>query len=89
MPGSPVVRHGPLVLAVTMVLTLLVALHARSYMSSGRFETYEEGLPLSAGLSYLNGGAPATGTLPSSTDSTTNHCVSRRHLRFSGRRLAL
>jgi hypothetical protein len=58
VPGVTGRTHRPLVLALTMALTLLVALHARSYMSSGQFETYEEGLPLSAGMSYLNGGVP-------------------------------
>ena len=47
------------VLAPLLVLTtLLVALDSASYMASGAFEPFEEGQPLSAGMSYLIGGTP-------------------------------
>lgn len=43
---------------VLIAVTLLVALNMDSYYATGSFETYEEGQPLSAGLSYQNGGVP-------------------------------
>ena len=41
-----------------VLTTLLVALDSASYMASGAFEPFEEGQPLSAGMSYLSGGTP-------------------------------
>src|SRR5215831_16365989 len=41
-----------------IITTLLVALDTPSYMSAGSFNAFEEGLPLSAGMSYLSGGTP-------------------------------
>ena len=47
------------VLVPLLVLTtVLVALDSASYMASGAFDTFEEGQPLSAGMSYLSGGTP-------------------------------
>ena len=43
---------------VLIVATFLVALDTKSYLSVGNLETFEEGQPLSAGMSYLNGGVP-------------------------------
>ena len=41
-----------------IAIALLIALDTQSYMSAGEFETFEEGQPLSAGMSYLDGGTP-------------------------------
>src|SRR5262245_35690753 len=46
-------------LPTALIITkLLVSLDTPSYMSAGSFNAFEEGLPLSAGMSYLSGGTP-------------------------------
>ena len=60
VPDEPGRRSGwgRLFLPALIVTTVLIALDTRSYMAAGEFETFEEGLPFSAGMSYLKGGTP-------------------------------
>ena len=53
----PIARRRLFLLPV-IAIALLIALDTQSYMSAGEFETFEEGQPLSAGMSYLDGGTP-------------------------------
>lgn len=48
----------PLAFPMLIITTVLLGLNARSYYSVGEFEPFEEGQPLSAGVSYLSGGIP-------------------------------
>jgi len=57
-PGPRTVAWGWFLLPVVIVTALLVGLDSPSYMSVGSLEPFEEGLPLSAGMSYLSGGTP-------------------------------
>ena len=51
-------RWKRVLVPLLVLTTLLVALDSASYMASGAFEPFEEGQPLSAGMSYLSGGTP-------------------------------